>query len=65
MTEACGSCRYFMTGEKLCRRFPPKVFVRVLASQTDPGIAFSTQSFFPAMDPEKGWCGEYTKGELT
>lgn len=59
--ESCENCRYFLKTEpnqelqreRICRRFPPMVFLVQQAGQT------MTRSFFPPA-VENMWCGEWS-----
>ncbi len=56
----CGTCVFYMTSPKVCRRYPPTpimVGVRqglAAVSQQEPLV----MAFFPSMN-STGWCGEY------
>ncbi len=73
--ESCGSCRYLST-DNVCRRYPPTPLVvqqqssMAMAKGAKPGAqpvmiisALQTSSGFPVMDPNLGWCGEWTTKE--
>ncbi len=52
-SQCCATCKHYIMGPRLCRRYPPAV---VLAKPSAQGISYHTA--FPVMNPD-GVCGEW------
>ena len=55
--RTCVNCMHFKPDVNECRRFPPQLHTVDTATLTPvPGV------FWPVVDPEEDWCGEFDNG---
>lgn len=69
MTDSCGTCRFFMTEARICRRYPPTLILVTTPEPPKPPAIMPTlshelRSYFPEMDAAKGWCGCWERAGL-
>jgi hypothetical protein len=55
MRDECGTCRFWLQADTLCRRYPPTAEIIQIRNES-----IEVRSVFPPMSAV-GWCGEYAR----
>jgi len=55
--NTCSTCRFYLGGISLCRRYPPQDFTEYVYPVGDTTYSYRNSSH--AMVEPTGWCGEW------